>query len=306
MGCSSERMPVRINDTTVNVHASGLADGSYRLVADRAKFNSGSQYTAVALDQGTGGAAMYGDIPSSTMDDATLSLQTVGGTTLCSTNFTVLWVDISMRCGQGDALSPDNNLAANFGSNLLGCNKQTNVTFLDNGQIRQLADMIGNAAEFAGRVMPSDFQQNVKLVRDCVGEYEGYLVPGYSLYERKCETAIPRGQEPNVNDPSPDCVRDDDPRPMGVVYDVDTPGLQMGYGVAGGMNPTGTIIIKRLNFLQFAIFGRKRCSNDFSWYSRTTVIKTSSPGSAYYDFHNRPGTMFDNSLGTGLTTISAD
>lgn len=40
---------MRINDTTVNVHASGLADGSYRLVADMAKFNFGDQSTAVVL-----------------------------------------------------------------------------------------------------------------------------------------------------------------------------------------------------------------------------------------------------------------
>ena len=40
------------------------------------------------------------------MFDATLSLKTVEGTTLCSTNITVLWVDISMRCGQDDVDTP--------------------------------------------------------------------------------------------------------------------------------------------------------------------------------------------------------
>ncbi|MBR0506629.1 MAG: hypothetical protein IJJ84_14615, partial [Kiritimatiellae bacterium] len=146
--------PVRINDTTINVHASGLADGAYRLVADRAKFHNNATLSAIELDGGAGDANIYGDIPSSTMGDATLALQTIGGTTLCTTNFTVLWVDISMRCGQDDNFSSDNGCAIKPSPAKLGAQR----VFVGGVEVS-----MGNNVEFIGSIHPSDFVSSVSM-----------------------------------------------------------------------------------------------------------------------------------------------
>lgn len=70
------------------------------------------------------------------------------------------------------------------------------------------------------------------------------------------------------------------------------------------MNPVGTVVLLRLNFLEYAVFRGKRCSNDFRWYSRTTVVKTSGPGFAIYNFHARNGAMDENKAGGGATSIA--
>lgn len=64
------------------------------------------------------------------------------------------------------------------------------------------------------------------------------------------------------------------------------------------------IVMTRLNFKEYAVFNGRRCSNDFNWYSRTTVIKTSGAGVATYNFHARAGLMDENEAGGGTTSIA--
>ncbi|MBR0056470.1 MAG: hypothetical protein IJP66_04000, partial [Kiritimatiellae bacterium] len=109
--------PVRTNNATCQISASGLADGRYRLVTDRGRFQDGDAATCnIKLAGGAASAELYGLTPSAATGDATISLQSVEGTVFASTNYTVLWVEISMRCGQDDPFSPDNDCAA-FPSN---------------------------------------------------------------------------------------------------------------------------------------------------------------------------------------------
>ena len=298
--------PVRINNSSFSVAMSGLAPGAYRLVSDKTKFHLNNMTSlAASLPSGSSGNfEIYGNTPSTAMFDAELSLKTVEGTTLCSTNITVLWVEISMRCGQDDSLSADNGLAANYGTNCLGNQIFPSITYYQEGTYRVLAGGIGNVVELCGNVSPSDFHSGISLLRDRVGEYIGYIFDGQTIVTGSANSNIPRGNEPNVNDLSPSIVRDDDPRPNGRIYDVDTPGIETGSEVGGSMNPVGTVVLMRLNFLEYAVFKGKRCSDDFRWYSRTTVVKTSGPGFATYNFHARNGVMDENKAGSGATSIA--
>ena len=80
----------------------------------------------------------------------------------------------------------------------------------------------------------------------------------------------------------------------------------MSEGATGGSNPQGTYIFSRANFIQYAVWEEMRCSNDFPWYTRTTLMKTSPPGSLSFDFYFRPAHQYDNSCGPGFTNIGTD
>jgi len=164
--------PVRINNSTVSVQAAGLADGTYRLVSDKTLFaaNGGTSQT-VALESGeSGGVELYGSSPSMAMNDATLTLQTVGGMALCTTNLTVLWVEISMRCGQDDPLSEDNMPGISTNNIRLGQQRLHGVHVIATN-VPNSAWSIGNVIEIKGAVHPADFVGAVLFARDNIAEY---------------------------------------------------------------------------------------------------------------------------------------
>ena len=80
--------PVRINNSSFSVETAGIAAGAYRLVSDKTKFHLNNMTSlAASLPLGSSGNfEIYGYTPSSSMFDAELSLKTVEGTTLCTTN----------------------------------------------------------------------------------------------------------------------------------------------------------------------------------------------------------------------------
>lgn len=243
----------------------------------------------------------YSDI--STMGDATLSLQTVGGTTLCTTNFTVLWVDISMRCGQDDPFSTDNGRVA-FPNNTMSLGKQVYLpqVVVVNGKEESTEGGIGNVVEIVGTVHPSGFSETIRLVRDSVDEYAAAFANSGSLLETIAYVqGKTRGPDAVGNDRTYDEFQDRDPRPHGRVFDIDTPGLPLLYV---SRYQIGTFVVERFNFLQYAAFDGKRCSNDFAWHSKTTIRREEDNGIPCFNFFTRPSFPDDNSCGPGHSTIA--
>lgn len=292
--------PVRINNSTATVHASGLANGTYRLVADGARFHQNNQaISTVEHDGGIGDADMYGDLPSSTMDDATLSLQTVGGTTLCTTNFTVLWVEISMRCGQDEPLSSDNvpGIVTNYLR--LGKQKLAGLHVLVTNVPNTTAS-IGNVVELKGTVYPSDFIGDIGMARDCISEAQYYCITNGICVYSSTATNQARGQEGVGNDPTNFYFQDRDPRPCGHVYDIDTPGFKQR---DLRVRPMGIIFNTTYNFFQYAYFKGRRCSDDFPWFSKTSVTKEDQDGYIELVFCVDPNDFSINSCGGGHVPI---
>ena len=295
--------PVRINNSSFFVETAGIAAGAYRLVSDKTKFHLNNMTSlAASLPSGSSGNyEIYGDTPSSSMFDAELSLETVEGTTLCSTNITVLWVDISMRCGQDDPFSADNGMAAHSSSPIYDkLGKQKHAGFILPSAGNNSPAVFGNIVEFIGEVHPSDFTNSIVLVRDTIDELAITLFTNGSYQVIKYDTNKTRGIEPCGNDPTEPDFLDVDPRPNGRIFDVDTPGLSVR---EPSIFPHGTFQYARYNFIQYAVFGNKRCANDFLWHSRTTIRRNFQDDPATFDFYSRLDLPSDNECGTGHTII---
>jgi hypothetical protein len=282
--------PVRTNNATCHVSISGLAAGRYRLHTDKGLFQDTDTASCdMEIFLGSDSAELYGHTPSSTTNDATVFFRTVEGNTFASTNYTVLWVDISMRCGQDDPVSPDNDCLAALSNPLLG--KQSIC-------ISGFEPSIGNVAEFIGTVHPLDFAYNIAQTRDCVDEFFVVFTPTGSVYDIMLNTqGKPRGNEPIGNDAISAALQDISPQPNGRVFDVDTPGC----GLSGApFVPVNHLVYVRYNFLQYAHFVGKRCSNDFPWHSRTTLKRIANGGLPEYEFYEIPD---GNTCGSQHTRI---
>ena len=297
--------PARFNSATGTVCVTGAAASCLMLEGDKVCFEqSGASRQTVNCDETGTQFIFYGVTPSETMNDASITLKTIGGETLVATNLTVLWVDISMRCGQGDSLSPDNVLLAQYASNVLGpCQMITNVTI--SGSSIRLADAMGNGAEFVGQVRPSNFTDMITLSRSIVGSYIGHSSLSTSVMTDKCDI-MPWPGDLSPNDLGPEECRDDNPAPNGYVYDVDTPGINIdAQAIDPGIMP-GTVLYIRDNFVEYAMFENTRCSNDFPWHNRGTFQKTGQAGVVRYEFFNRPDHSLDNAIGPAHTNLSAE
>ena len=286
--------PVRINNSSFSVETAGIAAGAYRLVSDKTKFhlNNMTSLAASFPSGSSGNYEIYGDTPSSSMFDAELSLKTVEGTTLCTTNITVLWVDISMRCGQNDPFSADNYFAAFATNSLLGAQKHA---------FKGYEPGIGNVVEIIGTVHPSDFSQAIEFRRDNIAEATSiFATNGISIYS-DANLSITRGVEPTGNDPCIAAFGDYTPPPNGRVFDVDTPGIPDYLRTAF---PNGHYFITRMNFVEYTVFANRRCANDFFWFTRTTTVRIVIDGHYDLDFLNRSGRTDDNLVGIGSTDVT--
>ena len=294
--------PVRINNATCLVSATGLADGRYRLHTDRGRFAAtDSQTTEVSLVNGQASAALYGYDYSVTTNDAAIYLRSVEGQTFASTNYTVLWVEISMRCGQGDPFSEDNGMLAHSSNPIYDkLGMQKHAGFILPSENHNSPAVFGNIVEFSGTVHPIDFTNRVVLVRDCIDELAITIFTNGAYQVIKYATNKVRGAEPSGNDPTESDFLDVDPRPNGRVFDVDTPGLSV---IEPDIFPHGTFQFARYNFIQYAAFGNKRCSNDFLWHSRTTIRRNFQDDPAEFSFYSRQDLSSDNECGTGHTGI---
>ena len=285
--------PVRTNNASFFIETSGLATGAYRLVSDKTKFhlNNMTSLAASLLSGRSGNFEIYGDSPSSSMFDAELSLKIVEGATLCTTNITVLWVDISMRCGQDDDFSQDNGSVTKPSPAKLG----TQRVFANGVEVS-----MGNNVEFVGTVQPSDFNFSISMNRDNTNEMLVAKMPNGSWNLLSYVPSRIREQEPECNDETDPGYQDWDPMPNGRVFDFDTPGLDP---TAYATFPEGILLYEIQNFLQYAIWNQKRCSNDFPWFSRTSLVKNPSNSYFIFNFAVRENHPEDNSCGYGATQL---
>jgi len=95
------------------------------------------------------------------------------------------------------------------------------------------------------------------------------------------------------------------PTSYGRIYDIDIPGFVIGtFDPYKGLEQDSVCFL-RYNFLQYASFNGVRCSDDFEWFARITIKKTTPPPTGSYIFLNRSG-YNDNQSGTGTTPITID
>jgi len=199
-------------------------------------------------------------------------------TTLATTNFTVILVNLSFRTGTTASVSIDNFAKAVYESNLGTAN--LGILFTTGTAPNKIWR---TGVEIVATVQPSSFSQQIVLQRSRLGFAEF------------------ADQTPSLSggflpDTSGDNLRDDDPQSggsAGHVYDLDAPGV----GNAAG-NPDGTILRFRSNFQQWATLNGVRISGDIFWFSRVSVIKTSVGDLTRNDL---PG---DNLAGLGSTALT--
>lgn len=204
-----------------------------------------------------------------------------------------------MRCGQDEPLSSDNCPLISTNGILLG--RQRLAGIHDPVIHKNTPPSIGNIVELKGLVHPSDFSDTISFGRDNVDEYVAEALNGhYSvLVDNQGKT---RGFEPSGNDSPPTSFQDINPRPNGAIYDIDTPGE---YQHRADNLSHGTIRLIRLNFKQYAFWRGRRCSDDFLWFSRTTILRTFDEYELpTFDFLDRQGFSHDNACGPGSTSLT--
>jgi hypothetical protein len=171
----------------------------------------------------------------------------------------VIWVTISMKSSSAQSVAADNARRDTY-------YYATSPHAYNLGQ-RQFTGAMGWGCEFTGTVSPSSFTGSITLERDAEGRtYKG--LNGDQLDESQNYSAsIPPG-----NDTSHDPWRDDDPQSgssTGQIYDLDAPGTWTIFDDAAN-----TIRRERANFEAFAVYGGKRCSAIFEWYTKQSYKKT--------------------------------
>ena len=244
--------------------------------------------------------SISGQTKSDAMNDAYIEVQmnTDVGRVTWRKPLTVLWVDnITLRNEQNADFSADNDSL--FKPNPPKLGKQRVKAF-------PTIPELGNIVEISGMVSPSDFSKPLDFLRDNTGEYLAYGTSITNLTVPKNHQTIPRPVTPQCNDVSDSAFKDVLPIPNGRIYDLDTPGFPTYGNTTADKQPDNTVFFLRMNFKEYAIFNGVRCSDDFSWFSRTTVIKQTANGTSQYSFLTRPGHSSDNESGTGETTIGVD
>ena len=159
---------------------------------------------------------------------------------------------------------------------------------------------MGNNAEFVGTVHPYDFRSDISMNRDNTSEMLVAKMPDGSWNLLKYRPSISRKQEPECNDSPDPRYQDRNPTPNGMVFDFDTPGIDPAALVH---LPEGTIVYETQNFLQYALWNGRRCSDDLPWFSRSSLVKNPSTSYFVFDFATRENHPEDNSCGLGSTQL---
>jgi hypothetical protein len=192
--------------------------------------------------------------------------------------FTCVQVTLTFRTGSDKTASLDNaareQLVTEIGTLQLGPQVAPGGHYRGYGV---------TAVEIVGTVLPSNFGQYIILHRKM--DLKTYN-------DRTLDISAT-----NADDTSDPRLRDDDPRPYGMVYDLDGPGLRNDDTAA-----PGTIRRVRRNFKQWAtILGQDnvRLSGDLEWFSVESVIRQSNGTDTF--LNDVPG---DNVAGTGSKPLT--
>jgi hypothetical protein len=251
-----------------------------------ARFNSNNATTLNITNSSR--VTLKGITESNTKDNMTLEAY-LNDTLLSFRKFSVVWVVLSLRTS--GEISSDNDSKSRFndllGSTILG-------TFRSSGTNPN--KIWRTAVELAGAVTPNNLTESVTLRR--------------TIVDLQCfngSTAFTCAQSPGADDTSDLVLLDFNPQSgdsMGKVYDLDAPGIG-----SGSTTPLSSILRQRVNFKQYATidgyqgtdFKPIKCSSDFEWFTRISVIKTS--GDIPRDSLST-GITGDNTAGTGRTATT--
>jgi hypothetical protein len=200
-----------------------------------------------------------GSSPSSAMNDAEITATCDGQVVYTKNNLTVLWVDLVLR-NSGDISS--NNAAkptilATFGDETVLGNTILVRPHSNNPNVIA-AYQFHLFYEVYGKVFPSNFYLNIKIIRDVDGSV---CMKGFSQYYRKWtfENSIPG--DGNGNDSSNGPGIDDVPPD---IYDFDGPGFLI-------ENNIGEYKASRANFRVHTMFDQIRCSSILEFSIKTNA-----------------------------------
>ena len=197
---------------------------------------------------------------------------------------TVVWVEpIILRNNPKETISPDNASTNKPSPTTLGTGVISTPTFNSR--------TMGNIVEIRGQVHPSNLGLPVRFSRDIVDELSvDCPVSGHSVTNNTL-TKNPRGPVGCGTDNVPASYCSSIPSNAGYVYDIDTPGLPLGWILSQHLLQ-GAILYRRYNFIEYAYMNLSgtnvRVSDDFPWYSKTTVRvipNPQDPGSPSAVFH---------------------
>jgi hypothetical protein len=237
--------------------------------------------TSLTITQTTN-VDIKGITESSSRDNVRIEAKDDQGKKLDDEDFSVLWVTITIRTS--GSISSDNNAKSVIGQ-VQGNSSPTLGPTRHTGSIAVVGQFWGNAVELVGTVAPKNFQEKIMLDRQ-------RLAANYFFgANNSLETTNSGGAKVDTSNV---ILRDDDPKPNGKIYDYDAPGL-------GNLPPSvavGTTRRQRINFHQFAMWNGKKCSDDFPWFARISIVKTAGTDALATDV---PG---DNVAGQGSTPLT--
>ena len=250
------------SNTVINLNLSTTSGTGVAKFSDDTTSKSISQTTTITVK---------GITESSTSNNIRLESSS-GNSSLATLNFTVVEVTLSLRTS--GTISAD-NAAKNSYQQVLGTSNLGTLFGTDS--------QWSTGVEIVGQVKPSNFTGTIELVRfrNASKYYQGSTLTS---------------EEGLIDDTSPLDFLDQDPQSGnsgGKIYDLDAPGFTI-----TNPGPVGTIYRRRSNFREVAIIGYSRVSVDLNWYTRISIIKTSS------GFDLSSGVTGDNQAGIGATALT--
>jgi len=236
--------------------------------------------TSLTITQTTN-VDIKGITESDTRNNIRIEAKDDQGKKLDDEDFSVLWVTITIRTS--GSISSDNDAKTVIGQ-VQGNSSPSLGTIYHSGARAGIGKFWGNGVELVGTVAPKNFDKKINLDRARVA------VAYFLGVNNSPETGNSGGAQGDTSNP---VLRDDDPRPNGKIYDYDAPGIALPPSMA-----VGTTRRQRINLREFAMYNGKKCSDDFFWFSRISIVKTAGQDALLSDV---PG---DNTAGQGSTPLT--
>ncbi|MDR0609029.1 MAG: hypothetical protein LBG58_02875 [Planctomycetaceae bacterium] len=255
MGHTSN-LPPTITQKTVTLSNTGV--GKVKFGHTQNSLNSESLNITLVPYQATK-FYVAGSSPSSTMNDAEITATCDGQVVYKKDNLTVLWVDLALR-NSGDISSNNASkpaILATFGNETVLGNAILVRPLISNPNIIAAYHFFF-FYEIHGEVSPSNFNQNIRIIRDVDGSV---CMNGFSQYYRKWtfKNSIPGDGDGNDSSTGP--TLDDVPPD---IYNFDGPGFLI-------ENNIGEYKASRANFRVHAMFNHIRCSSILEFSIKTNA-----------------------------------
>lgn len=247
---------------------------SVTLTGSKIRFEPGHLTTKTILVSGDSSFKISGQDYSETMADASViaTVQTDFGSVSTNADVTVVWVEpIILRSDPAETISAENTAVVMPSPTTLGTGIVSNTVV--EGRY------MSNVVEIRGLVHPVGFKQHIHFCRDVIDEYSVDFPTGGDPVVVQLSTNQPQGEVGDGTDHIFEVLCSTKPSDAGFIYDIDTPGLPLGYTLNAHLQ-NGAMLYRWYNFLEYAymnLFGSPvRVSDNFAWYSKTTVLV--SPG----------------------------